>query len=81
VLADKPVRRLTAKSSSCCALSRGGTWGMCGLYACLRNQATEQQIDESLRKLATARVIRADSIGSWILIRASRPGVARAGTP
>jgi hypothetical protein len=56
-----------------------GTWGMCGLYACLRHRATEAQIDASLEKLADARVIRSDSIGSWVLIPGPRLSGSRAG--
>jgi hypothetical protein len=54
-----------------------GTWGMCGLYECLRTHATPEQIDESLTKLRKARVIECDSIGSWMLIPEPRVPVRR----
>ncbi len=54
-----------------------GTWGMCGLYECLRLFATPEQIDESLTKLAKARMIECDSIGSWALIPQPRVLVSR----
>jgi len=54
-----------------------GTWGMCGLYECLRWSATQEQIDESLTKLVKARMIESDSIGSWTLIPEPRVPVSR----
>jgi hypothetical protein len=54
-----------------------GTWGMCGLYECLRSHATPEQIDESLTKLMKARMITCDSIGSWTLIPEPRVPASR----
>lgn len=55
-----------------------GTWGMCGLYECLRPYATPEQIDESLAKLVKARMIECDSLGSWTLIPDPRVPVSQA---